>query len=408
MNISEVIPIFATTSIVNEAKKMLRLTALLLNPFSGINKLYPVLFCLFFSNQSFGQTPRSYSGTIGKYPIYLQIKVKDGKASGYYFYKNKLIDISLSGTYQGGLVTLKATDEFGNAVTDPETLTFKWSNKILSGTWLQKGKSLPLKLSPLSAKETSSPKCLNTHLKKSNPITNDLTKVKIGLFKLKEVDSTRTINGIKIRFFKELNTEIELFRIDSGMTATKQKDANSYLEYLHLSEFLESLECASYSSYGSDFGYGIGDLTLSNDLICFSVFKTYYCGGAHPDEENYGINYDLNTQTKVHSSDYLMAANTTVFEERVYRYLTQRAPEYFNQSNESDSSNPDMDCAYSRKELWTTDCEFVFTANGIKLLPSFAHYAAFCLEPEWAVIPYSEIDDVIKPEYLSKLIRLKN
>jgi hypothetical protein len=227
--------------------------------------------------------------------------------------------------------------------------------------------------------------------------------VKIGLFRLKEVDSIQYFNQVKVRFFKELNTGITLFRVDSGLVDSKQKSANSYLEYLHLSTFLSSLECSSYSN-GTNLNYSVYDMVISSDFLCFAVFKSYYCGGAHPDEENYGVNFNLNTQKNILSSDYLIPEKAASFHNRVYTYLAKMNPSEFDENN----SQHDSDCAYYEKELWTTDCKFVFRKDGILLLPSFSHFRAPCLDPGWSVIPYSELKDLIKPEYFGKLTRLKN
>jgi hypothetical protein len=241
----------------------------------------------------------------------------------------------------------------------------------------------------------------------TDPLKNNLTRVKIGLFRLKEVDSVRTINRINIRHFEEVLTGIKLFRVDSGMDADKQKNTNSYLEYLQISEFLEALSCAAYSTYGSDYGFGVSDLNLSNDMMCFSVFQTAYCGGAHPNEANYGINFNLNTRQRISSSDFLIKENEDVFDDKVYTYLATMNPEDFNENQSSSSIF--TDCGYYKKELWEISyCDFVLTEEGIKMLPSFAHFNAFCLDPSWAVIPYSELKEFIKPEYYSKLTGLKN
>lgn len=402
----EVIPIFVTTRIFNVTKQMLRHTALSSKNFSGIYRLLSLFIFLISSSQIFGQI-HSFSGTIGKYPVYFQMTIEGSNVTGYYFYKNKLTDLPLSGTYKSGMITLKSSDEYGGDISEPETFKFKWPNKAPEGSWSKKGKQLGLKLNPLTTKETNSPKCSNPHLVKSDFVKNDLIRVKIGLFRLKEVDSVKTINRIKIRHFEEVLTGIELFRIDSGMVAEKQKDANSYLEYLQISEFLESLSCASYSTYGAEYNFGLTSLSLSTDFLCFSVFKTYYCGGAHPNEDNYAVNYNLNTHETVSWSEYLIPGKETIYDERIYAYLAKSAPEYFDESNSTESADVYVDCNYSQRSLWV-DCDFVFTADGVKLLPSFAHFAAFCLEPEWAIVPYSELKDLIKPECYHKLTRLKN
>ncbi len=356
--------------------------------------------------KSFAQT-HSFSGRIGKYPIYLYMKIEGSKVDGYYFYKNKLIDISFAGTYKTGLITVNTKDAFGDAPESPETFKFKWPSKAPEGSWGNNGKLLELKLLPLTAKETGSPKCSNPYLVKENPDIGDMTKVKIGLFKLKEDGNPEVINHIKIRYFTEVSTGINLFRIDSGLVADKQKDANLYLENFHISEFLTSLECASYSTSGSDYNFSTSNIGLSNELICFSVFAAFYCGGAHPDETNYGVNYYLNTSRRITSTDYLIADKDELFQKRVLAYLSKMNPGYFNPDAESNQDDPGYDCEYYNPELWTTDCSFTFTHEGLKLHPSFSHYMAPCMDPEWAVIPYSELKELIKPEFYSKLIRLK-
>ena len=385
---------------------MLRLTTLSLESF--LQKTQLLFFLLFFCgfHSTYGQT-HSFSGTIGKYPVYMQFEVNGSIVDGYYFYKNKLIDISFSGTYKAGLITVKTTDAFGEEVDNPETFKFKWPNKAPEGTWTNKGKSSELKLLPLTAKETGSPKCTNPYLIKEKNSIGSLTKVKIGLFKLKADGEPRVINGFKIRYFTEVNTGISLFRIDSGLVADKLKDANSYLENFHLSEFLQALECASYSSYGSDYNFSADGTTISNDLVSFSVFAAYYCGGAHPDETNYGVNFSFDTHKTIASEDYLLPGKEELFQKQVVACLSKINPEYFDPEAESNPDDLGYDCNYYNSELWTTDCSFTFTSEGLKLHPSFSHYMAPCLDPEWAVVPYSELKDLIKPEYYSKLIQLK-
>ncbi len=350
----------------------------------------------------FAQT-HSFSGTIGKYPIYIQFSLEGSKVEGYYFYKNKLIDISLSGNYKSGFITLLSKDVYGETTENPETFKFNWPNKLPEGTWTQQGKSLPLKLTALTPKETSSPKCSNPYVKKEAYVANDLTKVKIGLFKLKQDGPVTSVNHVKIRTFSEVLTGISLFRIDSGLVAEKQKDANLYLEYLQLSEFLTSLECGSYSAFGADYNFNVSDITISNDLMCFSVFLVFYCGGAHPEESSYGMNYNLNTHQQIESDDYLIPEKEKAFDERVLAYLSKENPGYF----DSDMPDDEMLCEYNNPELWTSGCHFVFTSDGVRLLPSFPHYKAPCMDPEWSVIPYSELKDLVKPEYLRMLNGLK-
>lgn len=382
---------------------MPKLTTLSLRSFSKRTLQLSFFLFIAYPGKIYSQA-HSFSGTIGKYPIYLHFTIEGSNAEGYYFYKNKLINISLSGSYKSGLIILNSKDAYGDTPENPEVFKFKWPNKVLEGTWTYKGKSTPLKLAALTAKELNSPKCSNPYFKKEASSANDLVKVKIGLFKLKEDGPPKIINKVKIRQFKEVLTGISLFRIDSGLVAEKQKDANFYLEYLHLSEFLASLECASNSTFGSDYSFDASNITISNDLMCFSVFTAYFCGGAHPEESSYGVNYNLNTHKKVESGDYLLPGKEAAFEERIFTHLAKENPGYF----EGDLVDDDLGCEYNNRELWTADCNFVFTTSGVRLFPSFPHYKAPCLDPEWSVIPYSELKDLIKPEYRRILNDLKD
>jgi hypothetical protein len=405
MKISEVIPIFVTTRIFNVTKQMLRFEHFSLILFSRKSVRCSFLILLLSFSRVYGQT-HAFSGNIGTYPIYLDLTINGDKVTGSYFYKDKLIDISLSGNYKSGMITLITDDE--NVFPDPERFQFKWPNKIPEGTWTKKGKSLPLKLASLTAKELNSPKCSNPYLANSNVLKQDLTRVKIGLFKLKETDSTRMINGIKVRYFREIHTGINSFRIDSGMVSTQQMNANKFLEFLQISEFLESLDCASYIGATAEIDYTLDDLSVSADFLCFSVFTAYYCGGPHPNEDNYGVNYNLHTQTKITPSDFVLPGKESAFDERVYAYLAKTNPELFDEAERAASGSVYTDCNYHEKDLWRIDyCPFVLTPNGIELLPSFAHFNAYCLDPGWAVIPYSELKDLIKPDFFNKLNKLK-
>ncbi len=355
----------------------------------------------------FGQT-HSFSGTIGKYPVYLQFTQKGSEVTGTYFYKSKLIDIPLSGSLKAGVITLKSLDLSGEIAENPESFRFKWPAKTAEGTWSYNGKSSTFKLKALTSQETGSSKLSNPYIQKERSDATTLTQVKIGLFRLKETDSVKTINHIRIRQFEETHTGISLFRIDSGLVASKQTDANYYLEYLHISEFLEALNCASYSPGASDFSYNVSDIGLSDDLISFNVFCTYFCGGAHPNEDNYGVNYNLSTKERVSPSDFIVPNKEDAFDERVYSYLEKMNPELFDVNEQTVSDNVYTDCEYYKKELWQiSSCDFVLTSEGLKLLPSFPHFAAFCMDPEWAVVPYSELKDLIKPAFYSNLKQLK-
>ena len=112
---------------------MPKLITLSLKSFSKRKLLLSFFLFMTCSTKIWGQT-HSFSGTIGKYPIYLQFTLEGSNVEGTYFYKNKLINISLSGNYKSGVIILNSKDAYGDTPKNPEVFKFKWPNKVLEGT----------------------------------------------------------------------------------------------------------------------------------------------------------------------------------------------------------------------------------------------------------------------------------
>ena len=349
----------------------------------------------------------TYTGSIGEYPIFMAIQIDGSKVIGRYCYKKKLVSIYFSGKLENGNLLLETTNPNDYVIPEerfvPEKFKLRWDPERSLGTWTYEKKTLSVLLIKASEKETNTTKVQNNPFLQKEAY-DGYDQLRIGQFKLKEADSLTSMNHLRVRTFEEVNTKITLFRIDSGLNPASQQTANQYLEHIHIRQFLSYFGCMAESgdansAYSESANY---EITATNTLLSLTVMHYFNCGYPHPDEYNYGINFNLMTQTEIEAKDYLKEGVDEEFQKKVIRYFKKEHPEHFN--GESDEM---MDCGFNEESMWSINCQFVFTNNGLKLLPYFGHYRAPCLMPEWTVIPYSELKDLIKPEYWALLNELK-
>lgn len=362
--------------------------------------LYSFLVALIsFSSYSKDYT---YTGTIGKYPVFLLLNIQGDKVIGKYCYVKELTSIYFGGELKKGVITLETNNVNDYIVSEerfiPEKFKLNWTAEKVTGKWTYNGKSLSVDLAKASEKDLDIPKI------KNNPFLqeqDDYEQLRIGQFKLKEVDSLETIGQVKVRSFEEINTGIVLYRIDSGLNSVNLEKVNHYLEFLHVYAFLSYFDCKAESEGNFNYDIGFYDLTVSDELFSIAVFKTFNCGYPRPDEDNYGINLDLENMHLVRSQDFIKAGKEELFQKKVVQYFKTKHASDFNEENDL------TDCDYANEDLWTTECKFVFTSQGLELLPSFPHSRAPCMAPEWAIVPYSVIKDLIYPEFWVLLNGLK-
>lgn len=352
-----------------------------------------------------------FSGTIGKYPVYLNLDVENESVSAYYFYENKLIDIYLTGKIKGSVLYL--TTDFGlRDKEDPaEVFKLNWNPEKCSGTWTKGAKTLKVNLTAVPDSDPKNARC------ERNPYIRDnhypsASRAKIELFRLKALDSVRTVNGKLVRYFEETHTGMILYRVDGGYEKDQLIRVNQFLEALHVSYFLSALECGSYSETPVYFDISARHIHFNPEWMCFAVTGSYYCGGAHPDKFSDVINFSVSSgknytledliATPVTTSDTNMNSN---FSEIVLDYFREKYPDFFN-FTEEDKNDPnialDMECEYNRPELWSLEyLQGVAIPTGFYLIPAFEHFRSYCNWPDWSVIPYSQLESLIKPEFKS-------
>jgi hypothetical protein len=374
--------------------------------------IYFLFFCFILTGNQSLATEYYFKGTIDQFPIYLSLQLDEGTGNGYYFYKKSLHDIPLIAMTNNKVLIVKTDYSIERSPEEDEYFELVLNGKSATGTWKQGNTIRKVALYPIPENELKSSKIT------TNPFIRDanyrvLDKVKIGLFRLDAADSMLLPNGIKIRNFIEKNTGISFFRIDSGWNKQSVQLANQFLESFHVSQFLANYDCSEFRNSSEDYSFEAHDVHVNSEFVSFEVWITYSCGRSHPNEENFGVNFDLKKGQLIDHeqlfSSSVLNEEDTLFETTVYTYLVRSNPnEMIEQSPEgNDDSYLEQECRYYRKDLWNAHCSFVLKPEGIHLLPYFPHAEAFCYGTEWSVIPYSEMKELIKQQYLDRLTKMK-
>ena len=382
-------------------------------------KMIHILLVLFAGLTSFlgwSNTQLRLKGTIGKATVYLELSEEGTEYFGRYYYKNQLIDIPLKGALKSGVYSFETNyDEFYGSPEIKEFLVFKKSGEKYIGNWSRNGKRLSVSFTVIKPNEFVSKRLAN------NPVLHELKLsgidlFKLDLFNLSGKDSVIIDQGLTWRSFTETHTGLEMPRIDSGLPDGKQKVANQYLERTHIQRFLEMLDCSAAGGELTDFGYSYSIEVIDESILSLSFFNYFMCVGMmHPEEANYAVIIDLEQGKELKNTDFLNENafemdqdENEAFQVLVYNYFKKTLPELFDETTEEEAKLSGDDCEFNRIELWTADMEMHLTRDGLKLLPYFPHIMAPCLEPEWAVVPYIELKDLLKESYYTRLVGIKH
>lgn len=345
-----------------------------------------------------------YKGTVGKLPIYLELSAEN---SGSYFYQKTIIEIPFSGTRKGTDLSLTTYDDMEESTA--EHFHLKASGNGWKGTWSKNGKVLPVTLTKLTAAELTVPRIVNNPLLKAMEI-DDLSKMKIGLFRLKSLDSIGYADHVKLRYFQEIHTNLTLFRVDSGLPQAKMDWANQLLEQLHIQSYLGYGEC-SYGGINFEYDYGTSDYCINGDFLSFIVSGSEYCGGAHPNYYSYPVNIDLVNKHDMENTDFLIsiADSTAVDDEDGLTNWQLHLMDYFRRNFPDDMSYDEEsdDCNYSDPNNWMYNDRFVITHEGLRIMMTFPHVLTICNDPEWTIIPFADAKKYLKPEIYARLMKIK-
>ena len=265
----------------------------------------------FFSVPMFAQT-NIWHGYIGKSEIYCYLpcdvtkKIDKDNSCGYgsYFYRKFLQDIKLeealppTKNYKFNLQVKHSLDDNADA---EEFFELNYKKGKLIGYWSQIGKKLSLKLTPYSSKS------------KNDDAEEVFTSLRREFLKFKRGKVQKFPKRKKeLVWIEEEHTQSTMFRLGNGFSSSIRKKLNPVLDKSQEQDALFELTCGSRWSYGSGVESLVNEITyLSKDLLGYSNFSSYFCGGAHPD---FGTTHYL---VDLHTGKYYALSDIVKFQQNV-------------------------------------------------------------------------------------------
>ncbi|MGX7667214.1 hypothetical protein [Flavobacterium pedocola] len=348
-----------------------------------------LLLCtLLYSFLIFGQNNYYLEGKLGKSKIYMYLEVYDTEENAVqarYFYESSLKDIVLEGTLVNGKFELFFKDYATDKIFEKFELT-RLPNNRFKGFWSnQAAKKTALELKPIDFSKF-----------KTNPIVkkedDPLDVIKLQFIKFSK-DSTSLYNHKKIDWYSEKHCKVPFFRLSDDFAAASREKINPQLNTIHLEEVLSQLNCSTRYNYseGNGIEYTVKIGFLNKDLLGFEMFRSWDCGGAHPDFGGQGYLLDFNTG-KSYQLDEIIAFDKSVtydkdnnfsaYSEYRTKYFAPKLFELINatQHFKKPADSEEDGCDYTNLEFWNF-VSWHFTADGIEFTPYFYRAARSCEEP---------------------------
>ncbi|WP_411897591.1 hypothetical protein [Elizabethkingia occulta] len=368
------------------------------------NALFCLLFlCLLFSF-SFGQKGRYIlEGNIGKLPVVFMLDdYGNNDLSAKYYYKSMLRDIRLE--YEkadNGDIIFSFAD---NYIKYNEKFVLKRKSvTIFEGIWRDnKNKELPVSLHEADLSQVKNPFLDSDYiqqLKTESP--EDFIRSSYMVFRK---DSISDYNGHKSDWYSEKFSKTSFMRISVTEKSEARSNINKKLFDMHLKMAIGQLSCSNYSAYNDAKGidYSTKISYWDSNLLGFSNFSSYFCGGAHPDFGSEGYLFDLHSG-KEYELDDIIAFDKSVTTEAKTNFTDYSAyrsnffapilaklmiKQYKFEKPKDDEEDP---CDYTNVEYWNFP-SWTYTKEGIVFTPIFYRAARSCedsfLLPFKILIPY--------------------
>lgn len=346
----------------------------------------------------------------------MELEITGKDISGRYCYQKNALNIPLNGVLSGK--SMKLNVEYFNSDAPTEQFVLQSITNGWKGTWKHNGKSLPVSLQKITAKDIPASRFDGNRFAAVKNLS-DYRRLQAALYKLQSTDSIVFENGIKLRYFTETHTDVTLFRIDSGLPEIQLKTANEFMEYRHLNTFFDAVECKEYTSeQTADFEFSTSGMMCQQGLLCYRENMYSYCGGAHPNYWEQPFCLDLRNGVELLVNDCFTSEsleentgetdedenhpdNLTLF---LFHYAQANYPEemHLPQEGESDEER----CPFYEMRYWNY-LNFSFENDGMHILFDLPYVYNYCNDSQWAVFPYTELKQYIKPELFARLKQIK-
>ncbi|MFV0624635.1 hypothetical protein ACBY01_11585 [Sphingomonas sp. ac-8] len=330
---------------------------------------------------------RSYEGTAGPAPIVLSLAAPDSgnHVSGRYFRRSDRRDIELEGERRGDALSF-------DAGTEGDRLDLRVHDDALVGTLTTAGKRLPVRLTRVTvAKEVpaEAPADLSLH-----------EKLQLAGLRL-EAGAVETIAGRRVRWFREAQSGVRLFRLETGYGSEPTVAINAALAQNQWRDVSASFGCTRVDGGPGMDGAVAGNPWLSDEYVSYRWRAGWDCGHASQHEVTVdGHSFDARTGRELTLDQVLPVGGGPVPPEGSERWYPYRRDVFApavtallrrTHAAEMKPVAPEDDaCPYDDPEVWAMPA-WQLTREGLWLGARFPRAAGFCDNPEWSVLPWSAL-----------------
>ena len=370
-----------------------------------------LLLYLAIAFNSNGQNSFVLEGTIGKYPVIMQMNSFNGNWSAVYFYKKFRHDIELEGQISGA-DTINLRKDIYESKSGKEILSEMFTlhrvsnSNIFTGIWKnRKGVTLPVNLKPIDS--TKYDFSVLPDITVSDREEDLFTKVRLSELTIIK-DSVTQYEKYSMQWIHETGTGIQSFILLNGFEKEQLKKINEEVRKKFYLRINSNYSCIGRHEDDGDYDSNFSNYFISPEFFSVEVHDSWYCGGAHPGFADNSFTISAKTGKEVKDLDELFwfTGKKPVNEkdEKYYDYIDERAKSIvaiLTQLYPVEMSVPvdkEKQCDYTHFSDWDFP-SWYFTKKGLYLGAVFPNALGACNDPDFSYIPYS-----LLKKYLSKEI----
>ena len=313
-----------------------------------------------------------YFGTIGKYPITLELAIDDETLNAKYVYNNKCETIELKGEILDGNFTLLGGKERFEGKLDSTFITGSWSNSKKKFQFKLEEKDIPFFTVSYKTLKKENCKYANENRKHITDSTNYwdtlCTSIDIQLM---------SFNFNNNSLEQKINSFIEKEVCEFG------KGFDDNLSFKTIQQLLNSVNKQN-DEYGYEHSISCNFIERFENILTFSISDySYGFGAAHPNHFSVMYNIDLKTGKLIQLED--------IFKKGTKNQLNKIAEKLFIKENGSEG----WDFEQGKFEL---NSDFIIQKDGLLFTFDAYEIGPYAAGDPFVFIPYTKIKKLLKDE----------
>lgn len=329
---------------------------------------------------------KNYKGRAGTADIIMKIDQTGDKISGEYFYTKIGLDIKFEGQLINDILNIQSKET-------GDKFALKYARPGLIGELITaKGQNLKVELKEVKPYLESS-ESTNNHL------VPDIYKIeKFSALHLVQ-QRTEIIDNHAIRWYVAKSKFI-IFQIEDGYNSKVIKNINSNLVKIYIDASSTYKSCVDYSG-GHGYSWSIKSLYLSGEYISFIEQWSAECRDSlHADFGVNGHTYNAATGNEITLDNLLISGNNAIPDQDSDEWMTYRSEKFapalvtlLQRLYPAEMKVNGDECDYNNPNVWSFPTWYL-TKRGLYIGASFARAERPCDNPEWSVVPYTELSEL--------------